>query len=188
MGEMTGRGHAQRNGVRGPGRGARRGAGEMRPGGLPGPASESGRLLSELSDWVLVTQSSLTQALKPAEPEGRVEAVWAGPCPGPCPEGAVCRVCGWTPVTERTAAMSPQPPVSGDRVPLTGPRPPRVRGLALEDRSVWPGPAWAGITWAGWPVTPGALCPLPVPAVLGTRRAARPPCPFSCLLSWRCMF
>ena len=84
MGEVTGRGHAQRTGVRGPEGGARRGAGETRPGGLRGPAHESGRLLSELSDWVLVTLSSLTQALKPAEPEGRE---WRRRGPAPVPRG-----------------------------------------------------------------------------------------------------
>ena len=40
--------------MRGPGGGARRGAGETGPGGLLGPARESGRLLSEPLDWVLL--------------------------------------------------------------------------------------------------------------------------------------
>lgn len=102
-----------------------------------------------------------------------MEAAWAGPCP----EGAVCRVCGWTPVTERTVAMSPQPPVSGDRALPTGPRPPRVRGLALEDCSVRPGPAWAGITWAGRP-SPWLSLPAPCACGSGYPRGSEAALPF----------
>lgn len=127
-----------------PGRGEERG-GRTGPGGLPAPRRERGRPLSEPSDWVLVARSSLTHALKRAEPEARE---WRRRGAGPCPEGGVCRVCGWTPATERTAAMSPPPPINGDRAPPAGPRPPRVRGLSLEHRSV------RAIAWAGRSVTP----------------------------------
>lgn len=58
-----------------------------------------------------------------------MEVAWGWPLSPGCCVPSLC----WTPVTEHTASTSPRPPISGDHTLLAGPRPPHVRGLALED-------------------------------------------------------